>query len=74
MNLQDFASLKVGDEIVNHMRNDDIGVVASVTAYGITLKWPPSEMLWSFTNQSTAWMHWSKKEPADAPSMAIVSP
>jgi hypothetical protein len=63
MNLQEFASLKVGDEVVNHMRNDGVGLVTEVTAYGIKLRWPPSTMEWQFTNQSTAWMHWSKKEP-----------
>ena len=61
MNLQEFAGLKVGDEVVNHMRNDGVGIVSGVTAYGIKIQWPPSTMEWEFTNQSTAWMHWSKK-------------
>lgn len=63
MNLQEFAGLKVGDVVINHMRNDGEGRVTKVTAYGISLCWPPSVMEWQFTNQSTAWMHWSRKEP-----------
>jgi hypothetical protein len=62
MNLQEFAGLKVGDEVINDMRNDGVGIVTEVIAYGVKVRWPPSQMVWMFTNQSTAWMHWSKKE------------
>lgn len=69
MNLQEFAGLKVGDEVINHMRNDGVGVVSAVTKYGVKIQWPPSAMEWEFSNQSTAWMHWSKKtnETKDSP-------
>jgi hypothetical protein len=67
MNLHEFAGLKIGDEIVNHMRNDAIGTVTKVMSYGIMLCWPPSTMEWQFTNMSTAWMHWSKKADETEP-------
>jgi len=66
MNLQEFAGLKVGDEVINHMSNDGLGVVTVVNANGIKVRWPPSAMDWAFTNQSTAWMHWSKKDRMEA--------
>ena len=76
MNLQEFAGLKVGDEVINHMSNDGLGIVTVVNANGIKVRWPPSAMDWTFTNQSTAWMHWSKKEPieAEGPTVATRDP
>ena len=65
MNLQEFAGLEVGDEVINHMSNDGLGIVTVVNANGIKVRWPPSAMDWMFTNQSTAWMHWSKKEKVE---------
>ena len=70
MNLQEFAGLKVGDEVINHMSNDGLGIVTVVNANGIKVRWPPSAMDWTFTNQSTAWMHWSKKTDDTKPDTA----
>lgn len=64
MTLQEFAALKVGDKIVNGMNGSE-GVVTGINDKGITLQWPPSTMEYSFTAQSTAWMHWRRADAED---------
>lgn len=65
MNITEFAALKEGDHVVNHMSRDGVGLVTKVTAYGVKVRWLPSTMEWEFTSHSTAWMHWSVKRDTD---------
>lgn len=63
MNLQEFAALKVGDEVENNMLGiRPPGKVTEVTAQGVRVSWGGLATTFLYTVQSTAWMHWSKVE------------
>lgn len=65
MNLQEFAALKVGDQIDNPMSSSQ-GTVCSVEPSGVRIKWGAGlgEAPFFYSVNTTAWMHWSKKEAA----------
>jgi hypothetical protein len=71
MNLQEFAALKAGDKIENHMSQSH-GVVTDVTPLGVRIRWDAAGQAaqgaigFTYTVQSTAWFHWSKVEPITA--------
>lgn len=64
MTLQEFAALKVGDQIENLMSNSR-GVASEVTDKGVRVTWgeryktPAGIMSFAYTVNSTAWMHWT---------------
>lgn len=66
MNLQEFAALKVGDKIENHLSQSS-GEVTEVTKYGVRVRWGTLEsgiVTFLYSVQGTTWFHWSKKEDA----------
>jgi hypothetical protein len=68
MNLQEFAALKAGDKIENHM-SQSRGEVTEVNAQGVRVSWGstnPGRVVFTYTVNSTAWFHWSKVEPMTA--------
>lgn len=70
MNLQEFAALKAGDKIENHMSQSQ-GEVTEVTKLGVRVRWGltwpgihgNASVTFQYTVQSTAWFHWSHAEP-----------
>lgn len=65
MNLKEFAALKVGDKIDNHMLHSH-GTVTEVNDQGIMLCWHPGTPARAYSVNTTAWMHWSKAEDGGA--------
>lgn len=71
MTLQEFAALKVGDKIENHMSNSH-GEVVTTDASGVRVCWdragqlPEGEVTWHYSVTSRAWSHWSKAEELPA--------
>lgn len=69
MNLQEFAALKVGDEIKNEMSNG-YGKIVTVERNGVRVCWlgagrqepAANAPTWHYEVNSTAWYHWSKVE------------
>lgn len=61
MNMNEFAALKAGDKIANHM-NASTGEVVEATAAGVRVVWGGAEPVtgnrFFYSVQSTAWMHW----------------
>lgn len=57
MNLQEFAKLKEGDAIFNGMTRSR-GIVTSVDAGGVKVRWGDSGPEFAFSVNSTAWFHW----------------
>lgn len=77
MNLREFNALKVGDEVENAMTNG-AGTVSAVyeprSGRVVSVKWGGrpqrlnSGVEFSYSVQSTAWMHWNKVvEPSGVP-------
>lgn len=65
MTSEEFAALKAGDKIENPMNDYAEGVVAEVTSAGIVkVQWGVAKTEFSYAPQTTAWMHWSKADPA----------
>jgi hypothetical protein len=62
MTLQEFAALKVGDQIENPMNASmaAVGTVTEVMPNGVRLTWGDSSMPFFYSVNSTAWMHWRK--------------
>jgi hypothetical protein len=65
MNIDEFRALKEGDRVRNAM-TDSTGMVAEVVALRrgkivVEVRWDGADVhgLFVFTEQSTAWMHWS---------------
>lgn len=60
MNLHEFAKLKTGDTVKNVFTHSQ-GIVTDVVDQGVKVRWGPLESAMSFTYtvQSTSWMHWS---------------
>lgn len=71
MDLKQFAALKVGDRIENHMSNST-GEVVSIDETGVRLRWIGAGVVgsnaptWHYPVNSTAWFHWNKVEPEGA--------
>lgn len=65
MNLQQFAALKEGDKIDNHMSQSS-GKVIEATKAGVRVRWgdgtPGRTVTFLYTAQSTAWFHWEAAE------------
>lgn len=63
MNMQEFAALKVGDKVDNHMSQSQ-GVVAEITAAGVRVRWgdgtPGSTISFMYSVNTTSWTHWSR--------------
>lgn len=61
MNINEFSSLRPGDKIENLMLGTK-GVVSSITPGSVGVRWGPiaDSTEFTYTLQSTAWMHWSK--------------
>lgn len=62
MNIQEFAALKLGDEIENLMTTSR-GYVSEVTKAGVRVQWGQAGGAFNgflYTASSTAWMHWSR--------------
>lgn len=63
MNIKEFAALKVGDRIENHM-SQSRGEVVTVDATGVRVRWDGSgrvddpTVTWHYSVNSTAWTHW----------------
>jgi hypothetical protein len=74
MNMQEFATLKVGDKIDNPMVPKSRGEVSSVTSAGVKIRWDTSMLDWLYTVQSTAWMHWSKAVEDDETERRMTCP
>lgn len=74
MNVQEFAKLKVGDVIRNHMSNGR-GEVVEVDKSGVRVRWPtagidPSKSpTWHYSVQSTAWFHWTLEREEISPEL-----
>ena len=65
MTIDEFRALKAGDRIRNAM-SESSGVVADIEHHRgkiiVGVQWGDSSTLFHFTEQSTAWMHWSLEE------------
>lgn len=64
MNIDEFAALKVDDQIENPML-DSKGIVSEVTREGVRIAWEGgrSSLEWFlYTASMTSWMHWIKSE------------
>lgn len=61
MNLQEFAALKVGDEIENALTHST-AKVAELKDSGVVLHWGGNPMPFTYAVGSTAWFHWKKVE------------
>lgn len=62
MNLQEFAALKPGDLIDNHMSGSQ-GKVTEAAERGVHVAWGGNSTVTFFYNVAgTAWMHWSKAD------------
>lgn len=68
MNLKEFAALKAGDKIENHMASSR-GEVVEVTDAGVLVRWHEGTAPRTYGVNTTAWMHWSKAEPAISPEL-----
>lgn len=77
MNMKEFAALKPGDIIENHMSYSR-GEVVSIDASGVRVRWAgagmqdnsrsppiPNAPTWHYGVNSTAWMHWSVANEAE---------
>lgn len=65
MNLQEFAALKVGDKIENHMSHSS-GVVTEVSKTGVHVRWGVQAgniVTFHYSVHGTVWFHWSLVEP-----------
>lgn len=63
MNIQEFAALKVGDQISNPMAQQrSIGTITETTASGVRLRWgdDPGTTQFFYSVQTTAWTHWER--------------
>lgn len=69
MNLQEFAALKVGDEIENPMTHSH-GVVSHLTNNGVRVRWGEGDTFFFYPVNSTAWMHWSKTDDGQGDTAA----
>lgn len=68
MNIQEFAALKVGDQIENHLSHSS-GTITEVNARGVHVRWglqAGNIVTFFYSVQSTAWFHWSKAEEPSA--------
>ena len=63
MNIQEFAALKVGDKIDNHLSSSR-GTVVEVNERGVRVRWGTVGGVVSFfySVQGTIWFHWRKVE------------
>lgn len=67
MNLAEFAALRVGDKIDNHMSQSS-GTVTETTKDGVRVRWsrgeprPGNDVTFLYVVNSTSWMHWVKTE------------
>lgn len=62
MNLQEFAALKVGDQIENAYTSSR-GTVSEVNDAGVRVRWglaAAGTIDFHYPVNSTYWMHWSK--------------
>lgn len=63
MNLREFNTLAVGDQVENAMTNGK-GTVSKVTGTrtgrAVSVKWGDGNVTFPYVTQSTAWMHWNK--------------
>lgn len=69
MNVQEFAALKVGDRIENHLSQSS-GVVTEVGKMGVHVRWgvqAGNVVSFFYSVQGTIWFHWSKAEPETEP-------
>lgn len=69
MNLKEFAALKAGDKIENPMMPGSVAEVVETTDNGVRIRWLGTETRFFYSVNSTAWMHWSKAEPAISPEL-----
>jgi preprotein translocase subunit YajC len=62
MDLKEFAALKPGDRIDNHMSGGH-GRIIEAAERGVHVAWGEETRVTFFYNVAgTAWMHWSKAE------------
>ena len=79
MNIKEFAALRVGDKIENHVHtsNTSVGEVVQTTTSGVWIIWGPRherEHKFFYGVVGTAWMNWSKhgaETHAEKPSQDI---
>jgi hypothetical protein len=74
MNVQEFAALAEGDEIVNEL-NGSAGTITRTTPSGVHVVWGPRherEMPFFYSVNGTAWFHWTKKA-ANEPDTATTA-
>lgn len=67
MNLQEFASLKIGDKIDNPLTGS-AGEVIDTSASGIRVVWGPRharETPFFYSGMTTTWFHWTKAGAED---------
>lgn len=77
MNLAEFNTLAVGDEVENAMTNGKGAVsVVALPRSGriVSVKWGPSGVEFSYPVHSTAWFHWNKVTPVQGPAHASGEP
>lgn len=67
MDVREFAALKEGDVIENHMGGSfGAGTVTAVEKMGVRVRWgesSPNAPTFFYSVQGTAWFHWSRAEP-----------
>jgi hypothetical protein len=67
MTLQEFAALKPGDEIANHMTSSR-GTVTVADDRGVRISWAHDNVTtFHYGANSTAWMHWEKVDDETKP-------
>jgi len=65
MDLKEFAALKPGDRIDNHMSGSH-GQVMEAAPRGVHVAWGGNNIVTFFYNVAgTAWTHWSLSEPVE---------
>jgi hypothetical protein len=65
MNLQEFAALKPGDKIENHLSGSS-GTITEVKPMGVHVRWGVQEgnvVSFFYSVQGTTWFHWTLAEP-----------
>lgn len=63
MNLQEFAALKVGDQVENASVSHGVGTIVETTDAGVRVVWGVvhgNATRFFYSVNSTAWMHWNK--------------
>ena len=77
MTIEEFYALQVGDRIENHMSSSAGRVVSTTDVKGtrnVLLCWDGSLMSRTYSNVTTAWMHWTREDRAPSSPDGLQTP